>query len=124
MAKPNPHTSRARRHRRIRARVSGTGERPRLAVFRSVKHLSAQLIDDGTGRTLAAVSDRDLKKQRRGGAATSHSKLAVAEAVGEAIARRAQEAGITRVVFDRGGFAYHGRIKALADAARKSGLKF
>ena len=124
MAKSHPHTFRARRHRRIRARVSGTGERPRLAVFRSAKHLSVQLIDDGTGRTLVAASDRDLKKQRRSGATPSHSKLAVAAAVGEAIARRAQEAGITRVVFDRGGFAYHGRIKVLADAARKSGLKF
>ncbi|MBI4134231.1 MAG: 50S ribosomal protein L18 [Candidatus Terrybacteria bacterium] len=124
MAKPHPHTFRARRHRRIRARVSGTGERPRLAVFRSAKHLSAQLIDDGTGRTLVAASDRDLKKQRRGGATPSYSKLAVAAALGETIARRAQEAGIVRVVFDRGGFAYHGRIKALADAARKSGLKF
>ncbi|MGH7776620.1 MAG: 50S ribosomal protein L18 [Candidatus Dormibacterales bacterium] len=108
--------SRARRHRRVRLVVKGTGERPRLAVFRSLHHTYAQLIDDGGGRTLAAASTLQLKL---GG-----NDAQAAAAVGRALADRARSAGISRVVFDRGGYRYHGRVKALADAARESGLEF
>jgi large subunit ribosomal protein L18 len=107
--------ARARRHRHVRVRVGGTAQRPRLSVFRSLHHVYAQLIDDGAGRTLAA-STVDLK--------TGKNDLSAAQAVGRAIADRAKEAGVTAVVFDRGGFLYHGRIKALADAAREAGLEF
>lgn len=108
--------ARARRHRHVRVRVQGSGQRPRLAVYRSLHHLYAQLIDDGSKRTLAAASTVDLK--------TGGKDLAAAQAVGKAIAERARSAGITSVVFDRGGFLYHGRIKALAEAAREAGLEF
>jgi large subunit ribosomal protein L18 len=108
--------ARAKRHRRVRVRVQGTGQRPRLAVYRSLHHLYAQLIDDSAQRTLAAASTVGLK--------TGGKDLAAAQAVGRAIADRAREAGVTEVVFDRGGFLYHGRIKALADAAREAGLEF
>jgi large subunit ribosomal protein L18 len=108
--------ARARRHRHVRVRVGGTAQRPRLSVFRSLHHVYAQLIDDGAGRTLAAASTVDLK--------TGKNDLSAAQAVGRAIADRAKEAGVTAVVFDRGGFLYHGRIKALADAAREAGLEF
>jgi large subunit ribosomal protein L18 len=108
--------ARARRHRRVRVRVDGTAKRPRLSVYRSLHHVYAQLIDDGAGRTLAAASTVDLK--------TGRNDLAAAQAVGRAIAGRAKEAGVKAVVFDRGGFLYHGRIKALADAAREAGLEF
>jgi large subunit ribosomal protein L18 len=112
---------RARIHARIRKKLSGTPERPRLAVFRSQAHIYAQLIDDDQGRTLCAASslDKDLK-----GALKSGANLAAAKAVGQKIAERAKEKGVSAVVFDRGGFQYHGRIKALADAAREAGLKF
>lgn len=115
------YAARTRRHRRLRRKVSGTPERPRLAVFRSLQHIYAQVIDDSTGRTLAAASDleADLRSQRNG-----KNKAQVAELVGEAIARKAIERGIKTVVFDRGGFKYHGRIKALAEAARKGRLSF
>ena len=108
--------ARAKRHRRVRVRVSGSPERPRLSVYRSLHHVYAQLIDDGAGRTLAAASTVDLK--------TGKNDLSAAQAVGKAIAERAKKAGVTEVVFDRGGFLYHGRIKALADAAREAGLEF
>ena len=108
--------ARARRHRRVRVTVTGTGERPRLSVYRSLNHVYAQLIDDSTGRTLAAASTVQLKEKASGAAA--------AVAVGKAIAARGREAGVKRVVFDRGGFLYHGTIKALADAAREAGLEF
>ena len=108
--------ARARRHRRVRVRVDGTAERPRLSVYRSLHHVYAQVIDDGAGRTLAAASTMDLK--------TGKNDLTAAQAVGRAIAGRAKEAGVKTVVFDRGGFLYHGRIKALADAAREAGLEF
>ena len=108
--------ARARRHRRVRVRVGGTAQRPRLSVYRSLHHVYAQLIDDGVGRTLAAASTVDLKSGK--------NDLAAAQAVGRAIADRAKKAGVTSVVFDRGGFLYHGRIKALADAAREAGLEF
>ena len=108
--------ARARRHRRVRVRVGGTPQRPRLSVYRSQHHVYAQLIDDMAGRTLAAASTVGLK--------TGKNDLAAAQAVGRAIAGRAKEAGVSAVVFDRGGFLYHGRIKALADAAREAGLEF
>ena len=112
---------RARIHSRIRKKLAGTPQRPRLAVFRSQGHIYAQVIDDDGGKTLAAASslDKDLKTQHKRG-----SNLAAAKAVGSLIATRAKEKGIEAVVFDRGGFQYHGRIKALADAAREGGLKF
>lgn len=108
--------ARSRRHRRVRVRVSGSPERPRLSVYRSLRHIYAQLIDDVAGRTLAAASTLELK--------TGGKDVEAARAVGRALATKAREAGITRVVFDRGGFLYHGRIKALADAAREAGLEF
>ena len=112
---------RARIHARIRKKLAGTPERPRLAVFRSQSHIYAQLIDDDLGKTLCAASslDKDLKTTFKRG-----SNLAAAKAVGQLIAARAKEKGVSAVVFDRGGFQYHGRIKALADAAREAGLKF
>ena len=112
---------RTRIHSRIRKKLAGTPARPRLAVFRSQSHIYAQIIDDDGGRTLAAASslDKDLKGQHKRG-----SNVAAAKAVGNLIATRAKAKGIDAVVFDRGGFQYHGRIKALADAAREGGLKF
>ena len=112
---------RQRLHDRIRKKIRGTPERPRLAVFRSQGHIYAQVVDDDAGRTLVAASslDKDLRaKSRRGGT------VAAAKEVGTLIASRAREKGIAAVVFDRGGFQYHGRIKALADAARAAGLQF
>jgi len=111
---------RERRHARVRRKLSGTPARPRLAVFRSNKHISAQVIDDLHGRTLAAATS--LEATVRSAGATSN-KVAAA-AVGRLVAERAREAGIDTVVFDRGGFLYHGRIAAVADAARHAGLKF
>jgi large subunit ribosomal protein L18 len=110
-------TIRRRIHRRIRRKVHGTAERPRLCVFRSLKHIYAQVIDDAQGRTLAAASSNQ-EGQANGG------NLAGAKAVGKLIAERAQAKGIKKVVFDRGGYLYHGRVKALAEAARESGLEF
>ena len=111
---------RARRHYRVRKKVQGTPERPRLAVFRSNKHIACQVIDDLTGRTLAAASthEADLK-----GAGNTGNKTAAA-AVGKLVAERAKAAGVNTVVFDRGGFLYHGRVAAVADAAREAGLEF
>ena len=108
--------ARAKRHRRVRVRVSGTAEQPRLAVFRSLHHIYAQVIDDSTGRTVASASTLELK--------TGGHDAAAASAVGKAIAQKAAAAGVKSVVFDRGGFLYHGRVKALADAAREAGLEF
>lgn len=110
--------ARRRRHVRVRKGVIGTSARPRLAVFRSNRYLYAQVIDDRTGRTLAAASSQE--------AALRSKSLSVATAseIGKLVAERAKEAGVEAVVFDRGGFTYHGRIKALADAARASGLEF
>ena len=107
--------SRVRRHARVRKHVSGTPERPRLAVYRSNRHIYAQLVDDVSARTLASASDADA---RDGG-----DKTARAKAVGKLIAGRAREAGIERAVFDRGGRLYHGRVAAVADAAREEGLQ-
>ena len=111
---------RQRRHRRVRRKVVGTPQRPRLAVFRSNAHITAQVIDDTTGRTLAAAAtvETDLK------AAGGTGNKAAAATVGRLVAERAKAAGVTHVVFDRGGFLYHGRVAALADAARDAGLEF
>jgi large subunit ribosomal protein L18 len=113
----NPVNQRRIRHARVRKKVSGTSERPRLAVYRSLKHIYAQIIDDTRGHTLVAAStmDPELRTQLEG---KSSQNVDASALVGQAIARRALEKGITRVVFDRGGFKYHGRVKALADAAR------
>jgi large subunit ribosomal protein L18 len=112
--------ARLRRHRRVRKKVRGSEERPRLAVFRSNKHIAAQVIDDRTGRTLAAAStiEADIKS------AGSTGNKEAAAAVGKLVAERAKAAGVSKVVFDRGGFIYHGRIAAVADAAREAGLEF
>jgi len=112
---------RRKRHLRVRSRVTGLTERPRLAVHRSLHHISAQLIDDLNGHTLASASstEQDVRKSSK-----STSGLAAAEAVGKTIAERAVKAGVKNVVFDRGGYLYHGRVKALADAARAAGLEF
>ncbi len=113
--------ARIRRHRRVRAKISGTPERPRLNVFRSLGHIYAQIIDDTVGHTLVAAStiDRELRGQMEG-----KSKTEAARMVGELVAKRAQALGIKKVIFDRGGYKFHGRVKALADAARKAGLDF
>jgi large subunit ribosomal protein L18 len=110
---------RIRRHRRVRKKVRGTGERPRLAVFRSNNHMTAQVIDDVAGKTLAAASTTEA--DLRSGATGNKD---AAKKIGGLIADRAKAAGVTKVVFDRGGFKYHGRIAAVADAARENGLEF
>ncbi len=110
---------RRRRHARVRRKLSGTAERPRLAVFRSNKHIVAQVIDDGTGRTVASAST--VEKDVRGAGTTGNIRAAAT--VGRLVAERAKAAGVTSVVFDRGGFLYHGRVAAVADAAREAGLK-
>jgi len=112
---------RIRIHRRIRKHLSGSPVRPRLAVFRSNKHIYAQIIDDAKGTTLAAAStlDADAKKDLKNG-----GNVAAAKVVGKLIAERAKAEGISAVLFDRGGYLYHGRVKALADAAREAGLRF
>lgn len=112
---------RQRRHSRVRKHVQGTAERPRLNVFRSDKHIYAQVIDDTAGHTLAAAStiDTDLQAEVGGKSKTEAAKL-----VGKLVAERAKKAGVEKVVFDRGGYKFHGRVKALADAAREAGLDF
>ncbi|HET7704513.1 MAG TPA: 50S ribosomal protein L18 [Thermoanaerobaculia bacterium] len=110
--------ARKRVKERIRRKVTGTTERPRLAVFRSLKHVYAQVIDDATGTTIASASSREKDSSSKG------ANAAAAKAVGALIAKKAKDKGITRVVFDRGGYQYHGNIKALADAARENGLEF
>ena len=115
-------TPRQRRHVRVRAKVKGTPQRPRLNVFRSSAHIYAQVIDDTRGHTLAAATDLEAAiRERAGDGAT---KVARAKAVGQAIAERAKEAGVDTVVFDRGGFLYHGRVRAVAEGAREGGLVF
>jgi large subunit ribosomal protein L18 len=112
------HALAVRRHRRVRKHVIGTAERPRLAVFRSNKHIAAQIIDDTLGRTLVAAST--LEAAQRSGAT---GNIAAATEIGKLIASRAQSQGVTKVVFDRGGSRYHGRVAALAEAAREAGLE-
>ncbi len=121
MATVDTRDARIRRHERVRKSVVGTTERPRLAVFRSLNNIYAQIIDDTRGVTLAAAStlDEEIKAAAGGKKKIEESKL-----VGALIAKRAKEAGMTEVVFDRGGNLYHGRVKALADASREAGLKF
>jgi large subunit ribosomal protein L18 len=113
---------RIRRHARVRGKVSGTPDRPRLAVFRSNRHISAQIIDDTAGRTLAAASS--VEPELRASLGAGGGNVSGAEAVGRLLAARAKAAGISRVVFDRGGFAYHGRVAVLADTVRSEGLEF
>ena len=112
---------RIRRHLRVRKRVVGSVERPRLSIFRSNIHIYAQVIDDAAGRTLVAASSKDTKLAS---SLAGKTKTERAKAVGQLIAERAKAAGIDKVVFDRGGFKYHGRVQALADAAREAGLNF
>ena len=112
---------RKRMHERVRKTVTGTPERPRLAVYRSLNHIYAQVIDDTAGHTVAAASDQDAEIRKE---ATKKKKTDVAGLVGAALGQRAREKGITAVVFDRGGFRYHGRVKALAEAVRKAGVTF
>lgn len=121
LKKADKNKARLRRHIRVRKKISGTAERPRLNVFRSEKHIYAQLIDDVKGVTLASAStlDKELRDQIDNG-----GNIEAARKVGELIAKRGKEAGITNVVFDRGGYLYHGRVQALAEAAREAGLEF
>ena len=119
--KPSRAEARIKRHYRIRNRVKGTAQTPRLAVFRSNKHMYAQLIDDVAGVTLAAASTMEAEIA---GKLETTSNIEAAQAVGEAIAKKAIEKGITEVVFDRGGYIYHGKVAALAEAAREAGLQF
>ena len=116
--KPEKKEIRSRIHKRIRRKLSGTAERPRLAVFRSVAHIYAQVIDDVAGATVVSASSVDKGGKTNGG------NVAAAKAIGKLVAERAKEKGIKSVVFDRGGYQYHGRVKALADAAREAGLEF
>jgi large subunit ribosomal protein L18 len=118
MARTDKNQTRLRVHGRIRRRLAGTAERPRLAVYRSLSHIYAQVIDDRSGRTLVAASSIDKSASVNGG------NVAGAKEIGKLVAERAKEKGVTKVVFDRGGYLYHGRIKALADAAREAGLEF
>jgi large subunit ribosomal protein L18 len=118
MAVVTTREARERRHRRVRGKVQGTAERPRLAVFRSNRGIEAQLIDDADGKTLAAASWLNLKKSFKG------SKIEQASEVGKLLAANAKKADIDAVVFDRGGYLYHGRVKALAEGAREGGLTF
>jgi large subunit ribosomal protein L18 len=114
------HELRARRHRRVRKKVHGTAARPRLAIYRSNKHLTAQIIDDESGRTLASASslEADFRKKQSG------ANVAAATVLGTLVAERAKQVGVSAVVFDRGGFLYHGRVAAIAEAARAAGLEF
>lgn len=116
--KENKTASRERRHVRVRRKVTGTSERPRLSVYRSEKNIYAQIIDDTKGVTLVAASSLDKEFEGSG------YNVEAAKKVGEAVARKAKEAGIDKVVFDRGGYIYHGRVQALADGAREAGLEF
>jgi large subunit ribosomal protein L18 len=114
------HALRLRRHHRVRRKVSGTADRPRLAVYRSNKHIIAQVIDDRTGRTLVAASTVEKDVRTAGGT----GNRSAATTVGRLVAERAKAAGVTKVVFDRGGFLYHGRVAAVGDAAREAGMEF
>jgi len=121
MARATPQQARSRRHDRVRAKVSGTTARPRLCVFRSLNHIYAQVVDDSRGHTLVAASTLDTEVK---GELDSKLKTQQAELVGALVAKRAVAQGIAQIVFDRGGYKYHGRVKALAEAARQNGLKF
>ena len=118
MPKNDKNEVRLRVHKRIRRRLMGTEERPRLAVYRSLAHIYAQVIDDRAGRTIVSASSNEKSASVDGG------NVAGAKEIGRLVAERAKEKGVSKVVFDRGGYLYHGRIKALADAAREAGLEF
>jgi large subunit ribosomal protein L18 len=117
MATKTKQSLRVARHARIRKRVKGTAEKPRLAVFRSLKHISAQIIDDSTGKTIVSASSLEKDLSAKGNAEGAKS-------VGTALGERAKKEGVTTVIFDRGGFKYHGRVASLADGAREAGLEF
>ena len=119
ITKTQKNKTRLRVHERIRTKVNGTPERPRLSVYRSTNHIYVQIIDDLHGKTLVAASTVEGKGSRKAG-----GNLASAKEVGKSVAEKAKSKGITKVVFDRGGYLYHGRVKALADAAREAGLQF
>jgi large subunit ribosomal protein L18 len=121
MSRKSREDQRKHRHRRVRAKISGTSGRPRLNVYRSLVNIYAQVIDDSTGHTLVSAStiDAEVAKMVAGKAKTEQAKI-----VGEVVAKRAKDAGVSDVIFDRGGYRYHGRVKALADGAREGGLKF
>ena len=121
MAKTTGRQARQRRHLRVRKKLSGTAAKPRLCVFRSLSHIYAQVIDDAAGQTLASASDLDAEVKDK---TDKKKKVESAELVGSLAAKRALDKGIKQVVFDRGGYQYHGRVKALAEAARKAGLEF
>lgn len=116
-----PYHARLRRHLRVRKKIRGTAERPRLSVYRSLSHIYAQVIDDDAGRTLAAASDVEPEARSQ---INGKSKRDAAKLIGELLAQRARERGITQLVFDRGGYKFHGRVKALAEAVREAGLQF
>lgn len=120
ISEKNPRLARVKRHLRVRKKVTGTADRPRLGVFRSLKHISAQIINDEIGQTLVSVSSLEKEIKDKG----SLKKQACAEQVGAILAQRALAKGLKQVVFDRGGYRYHGRVAALAEAARKAGLQF
>ena len=121
ISKPSRATTRNKRHYRIRNKISGTAAKPRLAVFRSNKHIYAQIIDDEAGRTLAAASTMEADISDK---VDFTNTVEAAKVVGDAVARKAMDKGISEVVFDRSGYIYHGKVQALADAAREAGLKF
>ncbi len=121
MARVSKNVARRSRHERLRRKVAGTAERPRLFVRRTLHHIYAAVVDDTKGHTLVAASTRE---KGLGAASASHTNLGAAKAVGAAIAQKAKAAGVTHVVFDRAGYKYHGRVRALADAAREAGLEF
>jgi len=112
------HEKRLRRHKKVRVKIIGTSQIPRLSVFRSAKHVYAQLVNDEKGRTLAMASDLEIKKSK------GAKKSAIAKEVGKLIAKKAKEMKVEKILFDRGGYQYHGRVKALAEGAREGGLKF
>ncbi len=120
MARLKPREARLRRHKRVRKKIKGTPERPRLVVFRSLSHIYAQIVDDTVGKTLVAASsvEKEFPSDKRG------SNIEGAKIVGKMVAEKAKAKGISKVVFDRGGYIYHGRVKALAEGAREAGLEF
>jgi large subunit ribosomal protein L18 len=124
LTKISKNQKRGHIHDRIRKKLSGTAERPRLNVYRSLNHIYVQVIDDLNGKTLVSASTAEGKKAAAATATRSGGNLAAAKSVGKKIAERAKEKGVKKVVFDRGGYIYHGRVKALADAAREAGLEF
>ncbi|MEX0786256.1 MAG: 50S ribosomal protein L18 [Dehalococcoidia bacterium] len=119
--KKTTHAARIRRHLRVRKKIHGTQQRPRLSVYRSLTHIYAQLVDDDEGKTIAAASDVEPEARKQ---VNGKPKTEVAKLIGETLAKRAKEQGVSEVVFDRGGYQFHGRVKALAAGAREAGLKF